>query len=414
MNARLRRILGRLLLAVLVPAAVVAAVEAALRLADAGRPTAFLVEAKAPDGARWIDNQYFGLRFFPPWMTRMPAPISCLKAKPEGTIRVVVLGESAAMGEPSPEFGPARRLEANLRSHHPGRRFEVVNAAMTAVNSHVLREIARDVRALEPDIAVIYMGNNEVVGPFGPGAVTRMFSDSDAVVRARVLASRLRLAQWLRRWSGSDEAERMWGGMEMFSKAALSPGDAQLDVVRARFRKNLQDIVRTFEAGGTKVLLCTMAVNLSDSPPFASVHREDLPPQELAEWEQLYAEACLAQEQRRWPAAWASFERAAAIDDRHAELQYRMAQTRIAMQDEEKAARAFRETCNLDALRFRPIPDHATISRSFPGRRGGGPPTSRPCSQRRPGGDFGREALPRSRALSAGRRNRGRRVLRMR
>ena len=353
MNARVRKTLGRLFLAVLAPAAVVAAVETALRLADAGRPTAFLVETKTPDGARWIDNQYFGLRFFPPWMTRMPAPISCLKAKPAGTIRIVVLGESAAMGEPSPEFGPARRLEAVLRGRHPGRRFEVINAAMTAVNSHVLREIARDVRALDPDVAVIYMGNNEVVGPFGPGAVTRMFSDSDAVVRGSVLASRLRLAQWLRRWSGSDDAERMWGGMEMFTKAALNPGDAQLDVVRARFRRNLHDIVRTLEAGGTKVMLCTMAVNLSACPPFASVHREDLQPQEKAEWEQLYAEACLAQEQRRWPAAWASFERAAALDDRHAELQYRIAQTRSAMQDEEKAARAFREACDLDALRFR-------------------------------------------------------------
>ena len=355
MKTRTRRIVGRLLLAVLAPLVVVTAVETALRFFDAGRPTTFLTTWRAPDGPRWVDNQFFGLRFFSPWMTRTPAPISALKSKTPGTIRVVVLGESAALGEPSPEFGPSRHLEAILRSRFPDRKFEVINAAMTAINSHVIREIARDVRVLQPDVAVIYMGNNEIVGPFGPGTVMGSFSGWDGVVRLRVLATRLRLAQWLRRWTGvgGSDGDQPWGGLEMFAKAGMSPRDARLDVVRRRFKSNLRDTIDELRAGGAQVILCTMAVNLGDCPPFASAHRDDLQPQQKEEWDRLYAEGCAAEDQGRWPAAWAVFERAATIDDQYAELQYRIGLCRKAMGDEAYARRAFLMACDLDALRFR-------------------------------------------------------------
>jgi len=62
-------------------------------------------------------------------------------------------------------------LQAMLSLRYPGVRFEVVNAAMTAINSSVVLPIARDCANADGDIWVIYMGNNEVVGPFGPGTV---------------------------------------------------------------------------------------------------------------------------------------------------------------------------------------------------------------------------------------------------
>ena len=46
--------------------------------------------------------------------------------------------------------------------------FEVINAAVTSMNSHVARRIAKDCAAHDPDVFIIFMGNNEVVGPYGP------------------------------------------------------------------------------------------------------------------------------------------------------------------------------------------------------------------------------------------------------
>ena len=42
---------------------------------------------------------------------------------------------------------------------------------MTGINSHVILPLARDCEEARADVWVIYMGNNEVVGPFGAGTV---------------------------------------------------------------------------------------------------------------------------------------------------------------------------------------------------------------------------------------------------
>ena len=75
------------------------------------------------------------------------------------------------MGDPEPAFGLPRVLEALLELRFSDQEFEVINTAMTAVNSHVVLPIAWDCRVLDADAWVIYMGNNEVVGPYGAGTV---------------------------------------------------------------------------------------------------------------------------------------------------------------------------------------------------------------------------------------------------
>jgi hypothetical protein len=102
-------------------------------------------------------------------MARTPQPVVFTPRKATGTTRIFVFGESAAMGDPEPAFGLPRMLQAMLELRFPSNRFEVINVAMTAINSHVVREIARDCVPLEGDVWVVYMGNNEVIGPFGSG-----------------------------------------------------------------------------------------------------------------------------------------------------------------------------------------------------------------------------------------------------
>ncbi len=58
--------------------------------------------------------------------------------KPQGTYRIFVLGESAAMGDPDPAYAFSRYLEVMLRLRYPSMKFEVVNTGSVAINSHVL------------------------------------------------------------------------------------------------------------------------------------------------------------------------------------------------------------------------------------------------------------------------------------
>ncbi|HMO65475.1 MAG TPA: hypothetical protein PKE47_09700, partial [Verrucomicrobiota bacterium] len=102
-----RRRWFRLAAAVLLPLAALLAAEAALRLAGFGFPTAFLLRARAADGREfWIENDRFGWRFFPPEIARTPPPVRFPVAKPPGTVRIFLLGESAALGDPQPVYGP--------------------------------------------------------------------------------------------------------------------------------------------------------------------------------------------------------------------------------------------------------------------------------------------------------------------
>ena len=165
----------RLSLLVLSPLLFFGLLEAGLRLGGYGYPTGFF---PGPDaGGTWTTNLPLRMAVLPPQAG--PDSAACIfSAKPAGRVRIFVLGGSAAMGTPDPAFSFGRILAVMLREQYPDVQFEVVNGAMTAINSHVAVEIARDCAAREPDLFVVYMGNNEVIGPYGPGTVFQQWSPS--------------------------------------------------------------------------------------------------------------------------------------------------------------------------------------------------------------------------------------------
>ncbi len=161
----------RLTALTLLPVGLLVGLELVLRLLGYGYPTAFFLSGKAGGQSILVENKKFGWRFFPREMARTPGAISMPARKPGGVCRIFILGESAAFGDPEPAYGFGRILEVLLQERYPGVRFEVVNAAMTAINSHVILPIARDCAAQDGDVWLVYMGNNEVIGPYGAGTV---------------------------------------------------------------------------------------------------------------------------------------------------------------------------------------------------------------------------------------------------
>ncbi len=79
-------------------------VEMVLRLVGFGHPTSFLLPARIKDQEVFIQNDRFGWRFFGPDLARQPSPLIIPKLKAPNVIRVFVFGESAAYGDPQPEF----------------------------------------------------------------------------------------------------------------------------------------------------------------------------------------------------------------------------------------------------------------------------------------------------------------------
>lgn len=102
---------AKLALAILVPLILLGLIEGSLRLSRIGLPVSFLLPASIDGRDGWVDNPFYGYRFFPPELARNPAPISIGRTKPAGLLRIAVLGESTAQGDPLLEFGMPRMLE---------------------------------------------------------------------------------------------------------------------------------------------------------------------------------------------------------------------------------------------------------------------------------------------------------------
>jgi tetratricopeptide (TPR) repeat protein len=226
---------------------------------------------------RLLSNPRFTWLFFDPAVARVASPFSLAIRKPRGSVRVFVLGSSAAQGDPEPGFGIARVLDVLLRDRHPGVGFEVVNAAATAVNSHYVYAAARGALRLEPDVLVVYAGNNEVVGPYGAGTVLTAAAPPLRLVRASLGARRTRLGQLVGSVSraagkglGSRHAPGAWRGMEMFLERQVRPGDRTLERAYRSYEGNLADTCRVARSAGVPVVLSTVAVNLRSCGPFAS------------------------------------------------------------------------------------------------------------------------------------------------
>jgi tetratricopeptide (TPR) repeat protein len=356
MSRKRRRLFG-LVAAVLGPLLLLVLLEAGLRLAGVGHSMSFFLPAQIAGKDCLIENDRFGWRFFGPEMARAPFPFVIPKVKAPGAIRVFVFGESAAYGDPQPEFGLCRVLEALLEGRFPDRHFEVVNTAMTAINSHIILPIARDCAPQHGDFWVIYMGNNEVVGPYGSGTVFGAQAANLSIVRAAVAFKATRIAQALGNLAGHFQKHPLnqseWGGMGMFLHNHVRQEDPRMARVYASFGQNLQDIIDIGLRSGAKVVASTVARNLKDCGPFASEHRPGLSAQELDQWDNSYRAAIRAQEAGRAAEAIAEFQQAATLDDAFAEAHFRRGQCALALGQDAEASRQFALACDQDTLRFR-------------------------------------------------------------
>lgn len=352
-----RRRVYRLVVALLVPLAFLIVAEAGLRVAGYGYPTDFFLTRSHAGRSVLVENQQFGCRFFPAHLARTPQPLMLETPKASGSCRVFLFGESAAMGDPDPDFGPARALQALLRDRFPGKTIEVANVAMTAINSHAAREIARDCASREGDIWIVYMGNNEVIGPYGAGTIFGPKTPPLWVIRLNLAVGKTRLGQWLqsvaRSMKNRDAMPASWGGLRMFQDNQIRSDDSRLERVRSHYRDNLESIIRLGTEAGARVLVCTVATNLRECAPFGSLHRPGLTAVQLGAWETAYGQGVAHQGAGRCEDAVRSYGEAAAIDPSFAALQFRLGRALLALGRPKEAREAFRRARDEDTLRFR-------------------------------------------------------------
>ncbi len=351
----------RTAIVVLAPILLLGLVGVGLRAGGIGFPTDVTVPCTVQGRAASCYNLFFTAPFFPPGMIKTPQMYAIPAEKPTGTFRIVVLGESAAMGDPEPAFGFSRYLEVMLSERYPSMKFEIVNTGSVAINSHVVLPIAKGLVRYRPDVFIIYSGNNEVVGPYGPGTALTSTGMSLPIIRSSIFYHSTRIGQLLTR-VGTPKKE--WGGMAMFLDKQVRANSPPMKYAYANFEQNLRDTIAVARDAGARVIVSTVATNLKDCAPFGSLHREGLGADALRSWSTLVQQGAEQANAGSYAEALKSYEAAARIDDEYAELDFRIARTLEALGDYDAARQHFLRARELDTLRFRADSKINDINRS--------------------------------------------------
>jgi tetratricopeptide (TPR) repeat protein len=358
-----RRALGwrlwlfRVISLIFVPALLFLLLEAGLHIIGYGFSPNAIVKCKVDGRAYYRDNLEFAWRFFPPNIARTANPFVFPAAKSNDTYRIFVLGESAAAGTPDGAFCFGRILQVMLRQQYPQANFEVITTAMPAINSHVIFQIAKDCVRHKPDLFIAYIGNNEVVGPYGAGTIFAPLSKSPSFIRFDIALKATRVGQLLtnlmEKVRPKENIPKVWRGLEMFIKEQIRADDPRLETVYQHFQRNLEDISHVARKSETRIIFCTVGSNLKDCPPFASLHRPDLKDAEKKKWDDIYRQGIVSESAGDYAGAAQRYLAAGDIDDRYAELQFRLGRCYWAMGEYDQARQRFTLARDLDTLRFR-------------------------------------------------------------
>src|ERR1035437_4388223 len=352
-----RKWLFRLLAVVVLPLILLGGLELMLRLLGVGFDPHFFKPARIGGQDCYVANDSFGLRFFPRSMARTSPPVVMSATKAPGTFRIFIFGESAALGDPRPNYGAGTYLEALLAERFPQAKFEVVNTGITAINSHVILPIAQECSRQSGDLWLIYMGNNEMVGPFGAATVFGLQAPPLWLIKAQLEMKRLRLAQALievsRKFQKAGADNAGWHGMEMFMQNQVPPNDPRRQRVYNNFERNRAEILNAGLASGTKVVLSRVGGTLKDCPPFAPLSQDGLSPADHSAYEKFCQDGVAAEAQGRFTDAQSDFQRATELCPQAAEAQFQLATCLLHLTNGVAGRPHFQQAVDADTLPFR-------------------------------------------------------------
>ena len=342
---------------ILGPLLVLGLLEIGLRLAGYGHPTRFFLRERIGDKDFFVPNGKYSARFFPNSVGRPPPALRLAAEKPADTYRIFLFGESAALGDPEPSLGVGRHLEVLLNDRYPGTHFEVVCTAMTAINSHVIVPLARECAGQKGDLWIIYMGNNEVIGPFGAGTAFGPRAPAMGFIRTSLALKSTKTGQLMERLMAGlnlqPSTPKTWASMKMFTEHQVSADDPARVRVYEHFNRNLEDILQAGLQHGVPIVLSTVADNIKDCAPFGSAHPAKFDGMQKAAWEKFYQTGIALESKADYAEAVSALTKAAEIDPSFADLQFRLGRCYLALTNRPEARRHFELARDYDTLAFR-------------------------------------------------------------
>jgi len=310
-------------LAMLLPFAFFLMLEVVLRLINYGGTFDLFISAPAEYADYYLCNHLVGRRYFFMQSTIPDPPNDIfLKKKPHNAYRIFVMGGSTTAGYP---YGNnimfSRILQKRLADVFPDRQVEVINTAMTAVNSFTLLDYMPEILAQQPDAILIYAGHNEFYGALGVASTETLGKFRGMVklylelqrfkpfllLREGIASARRAWGRWLGSSSSSDPTATL---MErMVSEQSIAYGSPLYQMGRRQFEGNLRDILERARNAHVPVLMSELVSNIRDHRPFVSLATDSLPGAE-----EVYRHAQQLEAAGKWTDAKSAYLRAKDLD----------------------------------------------------------------------------------------------------
>ena len=272
----------------LIPLLILFAIEGSLRLAGYGdNLDLFIKNSTEGYGKYMMVNPKVGKKYFQKFEYTSPPNDIFLAEKPANTFRVFVMGSSTVFGFPyERNLMFSRILHTQLEDAYPNKKIEVVNTAITAINSFTLLDFTDQILKYQPDAILIYAGHNEFYGAFGIGSNETM-SRNRELTQLHIALMDYKIYQLLRNIIAG-VSQKIASGKEVevhgtLMKRMVADGDILLNseqykIAMERFRQNMGDILKKIQKKKIPVFFSEVVSNINGLEPFNSVSADGLEP----------------------------------------------------------------------------------------------------------------------------------------
>jgi len=277
------------ILMVALPFVVLLLLEAVLQLFSYGGNTKLFITLPHKESPFYGINTEVGKRYFYQ-ENFVPSPRKdlFLKTKPDSCYRIFVLGGSTTAGYPyGNNLTFTRILNRRLSDIFPEKHIEVVNTAMTAINSFTQLDFMDEILEQKPDAILIYSGHNEFYGALGPASVESV-GGSYWLAKTYLAAQKFKTVILLRNTIGDIKGllAKMMGTQSDVSASMMARIVGNKEILYqspifqagiSQFRNNLTAIIEKAQKANCHVVLSELVSNIHDNAPFVSLANKDLP-----------------------------------------------------------------------------------------------------------------------------------------
>lgn len=275
------------------------------------------------------------------------------KLKANNSYRIFCMGASTTYGHPYTDpTSFCGWLREFLRAVAPERQWEVINAGGVSYASYRVAKLMDELGRYQPDLFIVYSGQNEFLEKRSYGRLGDMpawLLDLNAAASGtRTYTALKKTIDFLQPDSLSKARDRyqLSGEVDDILSHTIGPttyhrDDTLKQQIINHYRLNLKRMTQIARQAKAEIIYITPASNLKDMSPFKSEHRQGLTEARLREWQAWFEKGVAQQAAGDAGQAVASYRRAETIDDRYAELHYRIGQTLYTLRRFDEAEAAF-------------------------------------------------------------------------